>query len=171
MEEKKKKPGRKPGQKVGPGKDPGGRPSDYKPEYAAMVERIIRYGGFSIVKIAKIFGVCKNTIYNWMADHDEFYLAIDKGRKLFDGIQIENALVRRATGYRYNETTLEPQANGGLAITKVVRKSVAPDVAAIKHWQANMQPERWKDRQEIDFTGKKITVEFVDTNNGDTDTT
>jgi len=146
------------------GKHPGGRPTDYKPEYARMAMEIIRHSGFSILKLSRVFDCGTKTVYNWMGEHPEFLHGINAGRKIFDGIGIERSLVRRATGYTYTETTKEPNSNGEMVITKRVKKHIAPDVAAIKHWQVNMQSERWKDKQEHEVTfpdAESLKIEFV----------
>jgi hypothetical protein len=129
------------------GKLRGGRPPKYKSEYANMAKEIIRHSGFSIPKLAKVFSVDRATVYRWMGEYPKFCDGIRQGRKIFDGIAIERSLVRRATGYRFTETTKEPNADGEMITTKRVSKIVPPDVAAIKHWQTNMDQANWKDRK------------------------
>ena len=139
-----------------------------------MALEIIRHSGFSIVGLAKVFDVERKTIYNWMGDNDEFLHSINEGRKIFDGIGIERSLVRRATGYSYTETTREPDADGNMVVTKRVKKHISPDVAAIKHWQVNIFPERWRDKQDHEITipdAEALKIEFVSKKtDGDTDT-
>ena len=55
-------------------KHPGGRPTKYKKEYGQMAEEMIRYAGFSIAKLAKIFKVQPKTIHNWMGGMTSFYI-------------------------------------------------------------------------------------------------
>lgn len=133
---------------------PAGRPTQYKPEYADMAKEIIRYSGFSIPKLAKVFNVNRATVYNWMGEHEEFLDGVRQGRKIFDGITIERSLVRRATGFRWTETTQEPNEEGELVVTKKVKKFVPPDVAAIRHWQINMDSAHWSDKRQIEHTGE-----------------
>jgi len=145
----------------GKGKHPGGRPTDYNPEYAKMVEEIVRIGGFSIPKLAKVFQVDRATIYNWMKEHAEFFDGVDSGRRVFEGLQIERGLVRKAVGIRYTETTQEPDQTGEMKTTRKVRKYIPPDVNAIKHWQVNRDQSRWKDRHDVDLTDSRMVQDIL----------
>ena len=152
-------------------KHPGGRPPKYKKEYCRMAKEIIRHTGFSIAKLAKVFDVKPQSVYNWMGEHQEFFESIRDGRKIFEGIKIERSLVRRATGYRFTETTREKTDDGNMEIVRKVTKHVAPDVAAIKHWQINMLQAYWSDKQKHEIStppDSKIQIEFVKSENSDT---
>jgi predicted DNA-binding transcriptional regulator AlpA len=136
-------------------KHPGGRPTDYKPEYARMAQLCIEDSGFSMYKLAKLFGVTRSTIYRWIEFEKEFSDGVKIGRKVWEGQKIHKSLVKRAVGFRYTETTSETDDSGVLKITKKVSKYYPPDVAAIKHWQSNMDPENWKDRQSFEIENKE----------------
>ena len=136
-------------------KDIGGRPTDYNPEYDRMAEVIIRIGGFSIPKMSKVFNVSRATIYNWMNEHSTFLDGITRGRKFYEGLEIEKSLVQRAKGFQFTETTKELK-DGEMITTKKVKKFIPPDVAAIKHWQVNLYPEKWKDKQDLGVSGDLI---------------
>lgn len=139
-------------------KHPGGRPTDYKTEYAHMAQLTIEEGGFSLVKLAKLFNCNRSTIYQWMEDHEEFSDSIETGRRNYEGQKIHRSLIKRAVGFNYTETTreLRPVYENGeitdqkIIITKKVKKYFPPDVAAIKHWQINRHPEKWVDKQQVD---------------------
>ena len=133
-------------------KNPGGQPTKYKPEYDDQARFVVETSGFSILKLAKLFSCDRSTIYNWMGAHPGFFDAIKSGRKVFEGLKIERSLVKRATGYPYTETyrEIDPDDSNKMIIVKKVRKQMAPDVAAIKHWQSNMDPDNWRDRKTID---------------------
>ena len=140
-----------------------GRPAKYDPDFARQAELLISESGFSLVKLAKLFKVKdRQTIYDWMKAHPEFSCAIESGRDTWNNAKIKRALAQRAAGYKYTETTKErvvEKDDGGnsvekLVVTKKVRKSVAPDVSAIKHWQVNRDSENWHDSRNIDITPK-----------------
>lgn len=118
-----------------------------------MAKEIIRQSGFAVSKLCNVFGVSKATVYNWMGDHPEFLDNIREGRRIWDGLNIERMLVKRATGFSYTETYKEADSDGNMKVTKTVKKYVAPDVAAIKHWQANVDPTRWSDKQNVEHSG------------------
>jgi len=147
------------------GRHPGGAPTKYRDDYARMALELFRSVPFSVVKLAKVLGVQRSSVYNWMGEHPEFLDSIRQGRKIFDGQKIERSLVRRATGYRYTETTEEYDEDKSLKSVKKVKKTVPPDVAAIKHWQINMDQANWADKQrvDVDITERveKVVLEFV----------
>ena len=84
--------------------------------------------------------------------YPEIAEALKRGKEVVD-ILVENALLKRALGYRYDEITREiaMSADGeanGLAVTKVVTKEVQPDVTAQIFWLKNRKPDKWRDRPE-----------------------
>ena len=137
-----------------PKKHPGGRPTKYKPEYARMAQLCIEDSGFSMYKLAKLFNVDRATVYRWLEAEKEFRDGVDQGRNTWEGLKIHDSLVKKAVGFTYTERTQELDLTGKMRLTKKVRKYYPPDVAAIKHWQVNRDPERWKDKQDIDLKVK-----------------
>lgn len=105
-------------------------------------------GGLINKQIAQKIGINVATLYEWQDRFPEFADAIKKGKKLIDE-QVENALLKRAIGYRYEEETWGKNHNGEMVIVKRVVKSQAPDVTAQVFWLKNRQPERWRERVEI----------------------
>lgn len=140
-------------------KDQGGRPTIYDPDFARIAELVISESGFSIAKLAKLFKVkSRSTIYDWIRDHEEFSDSLRRGRKNFEGDKVSRALAKRATGYRYTETTYELEKDTNrLIVTRKVKKSMPADVGAIRWWQTNMDPDNWKDSKNVDLTSKGKT--------------
>ena len=62
-------------------------------------------------------------------------------------MSVEEALLKRATGYDYEEDTWE-LVEGELRLTKKCRKHVPPDVKAILSWLYNRLPNQWRATQE-----------------------
>ena len=67
--------------------------------------------------------------------------------------QVEEALLKRALGYRYTEITMGQAKNpetGELEWTAVkeVTKEVMPELSAQKFWLLNRCPDRWRDKPE-----------------------
>ena len=143
-----------------------------RPAYIACAE----YGS-TMKQLAKLFGISEGLLYRWCREHEEFKAAIRKGREYFDTLRVEKALLKRALGFRYTETTLEPiktfltpeqmeflgitdEELLKLVTTKKVRKLVVPDVKAIDKWLSLRDPERWKEVKEVEVThlslGEKI---------------
>ena len=44
--------------------------------------------------------------------------------------------------------------SGELRVTKKIRKQVAPDTGAAAFWLKNRKPDVWRDKQEVEHTGK-----------------
>ncbi len=100
--------------------------------------------GLTNEQIAKNIGITTSTFYEWKKKELEFSEALKKGKEVID-FEVENALLKRALGYEYEEETYE---NG--ILTKKVKKQVAPDTTAQIFWLKNRKPNNWKDRVETD---------------------
>lgn len=106
--------------------------------------------GLTDEDIARKMGVSMTTFYRWQQEHREIREALKRGKDVVD-IQVENALLRRALGYSYNETTRELELDPltgekTLKTTKVVTKQVAPDTTAQIFWLKNRRPNKWRDK-------------------------
>lgn len=100
--------------------------------------------GLTDEQIAKNMGIATSTFYEWKKKEKEFSESLKKGKEVVD-FEVENALLKRALGYEYEEETYE---NG--ILTKKVKKQVAPDTTAQIFWLKNRKPNTWKDRVETD---------------------
>ena len=103
--------------------------------------------GLTDEQIAGNAGINPATLYVWKQKYPEISEALKRGKEIVDR-QVENALLKRALGYRYDEVTLE---NG--VETKRVTKEVAPDVTAQIFWLKNRKPEAWRDKQNVEVRG------------------
>lgn len=116
--------------------------------------------GSTVEQLAKYFGVSLSTLRGWMREHPELKEAVREGRYTFDNEHVEKALLQRALGYEFTETTREPVVviQGGektlvdrkMRVTKKVKKHLPPDTGAAKHWLNNRDPEKWKDKSEVE---------------------
>ena len=100
--------------------------------------------GLTDEQIAKNIGIATSTFYEWKKKELEFSEALKKGKEVID-FEVENALLKRALGYEYEEETYE---NG--ILTKKVKKQVPPDTTAQIFWLKNRKPNTWKDKVETD---------------------
>ena len=100
--------------------------------------------GLTDEQIAKNIGINRTTLYDWKKKEVNIADALKKGKEVID-FEVENALLKRALGYEYEEETYE---NG--ILTKKVKKHVAPDTTAQIFWLKNRKPNNWKDRVEND---------------------
>ena len=100
--------------------------------------------GLTDEQIAKNMGIAPSTLYEWKKKSKEFSESLKKGKEVVD-FEVENALLKRALGYEYEEETYE---NG--ILTKKVKKQVPPDTTAQIFWLKNRKPNTWKDKVETD---------------------
>lgn len=62
--------------------------------------------GLSDEQIAHNIGITTTTLYDWKKKYPAFSEALARGKEVVD-IEVENALLKRAKGYDYVETTSE----------------------------------------------------------------
>jgi hypothetical protein len=109
--------------------------------------------GLSNEQIALNLGIGETTFYTFVHKHEELEEALISAREDAE-IIVENALFKRAVGYRYKETTKERirvldedgkwTGQYTMKTTKVVEKEVAPDVGAAQYWLEHRAPKRWE---------------------------
>lgn len=125
-----------------------------EPENLILLEGWAR-DGLTDEQIAEKMEISIATLYNWKNSHLEILEALKKGKEVID-IEVENALLKRALGYKYDEITIE---NG--IETKRITKEVCPDTTAQIFWLKNRRPDKWRDKQkEENNIDNKITVVF-----------
>lgn len=104
--------------------------------------------------IAQKIGISNSTLYAWKDRYPEFSEALKKGKEIVD-IQVENALLKRALGFEYDEITQEikEDENGKKEKhQKVVKKMVPPDTGAAMAWLKNRCPKKWRDNHKVDHS-------------------
>ena len=106
--------------------------------------------GLTDEQIASNMGIVPSTLYEWKNKFSEISESLKRGKEVVD-IQVENALLKRALGYSYTETTKELKYNAEteqqeLVTTKVVTKEVVPDTTAQIFWLKNRKPNEWRDK-------------------------
>lgn len=107
--------------------------------------------GLTDKQIAQTIGVSERTFTEWKKKFSSVSSVLKKGKEVIDR-QVENALLKRALGYEYIETTKE-LTDLGLTVTKQVTKQVAPDTTAQIFWLKNRKPHEWRDKKETEVTG------------------
>ena len=107
--------------------------------------------GLTDEQIADNIGIRRPTLYDWKKKYSDISDALKRGKEVIDR-QVENALLKRALGYEYVETTKE-LTDLGLTVTKQVTKQVAPDTTAQIFWLKNRKPQEWRDKKETEVTG------------------
>ena len=118
--------------------------------------------GLTDEQIAHNMGIGTTTFYRWKNDYREIQESLKKGKEVVD-IEVENALLKRALGYKYVEVTKERvtelnphtgEPESKLVVTKEVVKEVQPDVGAQIFWLKNRKPKMWRDKQQVELSGQ-----------------
>ena len=115
--------------------------------------------GLTDEQIAYNMGICRDTLIQWKKRYSDISDTLKKGKEVVDR-QVENALLKRALGYKYTEVTKE-RIDGSLVVTKEVEKEVVPDTTAQIFWLKNRKPNEWRDKQNVELEGE-IGVNIID---------
>ena len=106
--------------------------------------------GLTDEQIAKNIGITATTLYEWQRRFPQITESLKRGKAPVD-FEVENALLKRALGFDYEEVTTEtvdlPDGTQRKHIKKVT-KMVVPDTVAAIFWLKNRKPEQWKDKRE-----------------------
>ena len=112
--------------------------------------------GYTDLQIAQKCGITTTTLYRWKNSHSAICDALKETKEIVDRM-VENALLKRAMGYSYEEITRiyrpDEEGNQKLIDTKIIVKEVAPDTTAQIFWLKNRQRDGWKndhDKAQID---------------------
>ena len=113
--------------------------------------------GLSDKQIAHNIGITQTTLYEWQKRFPELSEALKKGKEVVDR-EVENALLKRALGYEYDEVTQEPVTDKDtgiteMRVTKRVTKQIVPDVTAQIFWLKNRKPNEFRDKRDVDLSG------------------
>ncbi len=143
-----------------------GRPSKYETEWKNKLEIIGGWAKDGLVdaQIANNMGVSRSTLSDWKTKYPELLDTLNKNKEIVDR-EVENALLKRALGYSYEETTKELVKNPlteevRLEVTKVVTKQVSPDTTAQIFWLKNRKPVDWRDKKDVGVTFDKSLEDF-----------
>lgn len=142
-----KKPAKKPA-KVG-------RPSLFKPEFVKQAAKLCALGATDL-ELADFFRVTVVTLNRWKIAVPEFCSSIKVAKEAADD-RVERSLYNRATGYSFASEKIMTVAQGG-GVSSVehvpIVEHVPPDVTAQIFWLKNRRKDDWRDRQQLEHTGK-----------------
>lgn len=141
-----------------------------EPEKLILIEGWAR-DGLTDEQIAANMGISRSTLSEWKKKYSDISDTLKRGKEVVDR-QVENALLKRALGYRYKETTRELITDkqtgiSELVVTKVVEKEVVPDTTAQIFWLKNRKPEEWRDKREVESKVEVETDGFMEALKGD----
>lgn len=118
--------------------------------------------GLTDEQIAANMGITRSTLNEWKKKYSDISDTLKRGKDIVD-IQVENALLKRALGYTYIETTQEQvddydphtglKTGSHMEVTKTVTKEVQPDTTAQIFWLKNRKPDTWRDKRDVGIEG------------------
>lgn len=106
--------------------------------------------GLTEEQIAHNMGINVKTLWDWKNRFAPICNALKRGKAPVD-FEVENALLKKALGYTYEEVTedVETLTNGKQrTLKRTVTKIVPPDTTAAIFWLKNRKPTQWRDRPE-----------------------
>src|SRR5216684_3093292 len=128
-----------------------GRPTIYRPELATLARKLALLGATD-QEMADALGVDQGTLDRWKTRHKEFRIAIQVGKIRADA-EIAESLYNRARGMSVPAVKIFQGTPEGGPVIVPHQEHLPPDVGAAKLWLRNRQPERWRERQEVNVTG------------------
>jgi hypothetical protein len=151
-------------------KSNAGRPTAYKPEYNEQVFKLCLLG-CKDDEIAAFFEVCEATINNWKLEFPQFLESMRDGKQKADA-EIAKGLYDRAKGAEWTEDQAfkvkrVEYENGKRVLeteeikTVPVRKAAPPDTTAAVRWLTNRDPARWRDKVDVEHSGKIESIEVI----------
>jgi len=136
-----------------------GRPTKYRKEYVKQTFKLCLLGATD-KELADFFDVNEDTIYEWKKEYPEFSEAIKGGKEEADAT-VASKLYHRAIGYEHTDTQFATY-QGEITDQKEYTKHYPPDTVAAIFWLKNRQKAKWRDKQEVDLTGKMEQTNKVD---------
>lgn len=105
--------------------------------------------GLTNEQIAKNIGINTDTFYTWRKKYPDISEALKKGKAPID-FEVENALLKRALGFEYEETETVFEDVDGKPKKRIKKtiKYVPPDTSACIFWLKNRKPNHWRKMNE-----------------------
>lgn len=109
-----------------------------------MIEGWARQG-LTDEQISKNMNISYSTFREWKKKYSALSAALKKGKTPVD-FEVENALLKRAMGFEYEETeTIIEEVDGKQRKRiKKIKKVALPETSAIIFWLKNRMPEQWR---------------------------
>ena len=115
-------------------------------------------------QIAKNMGIAYSTLKNWKNEYPAVMAALKRGKEVID-IEVENALLNKALGFTFKVKKSYKLKDVEYKDGRKVRESeriemvdeeqyIPPDTTAQIFWLKNRKPAEWRDKQNIEHTGK-----------------
>ena len=135
-----------------------GRPTEYRLAYADLAFKFCLLGATD-KQLANFFGVSEQTVNAWKKKHPKFLESIQRGKLKADA-EIAESLYHRAKGYSHPEDKVFQYQGNPIVVPTT--KHYPPDTQAASLWLRNRQPEKWRDKQELEHHHvEPVTINIV----------
>lgn len=112
--------------------------------------------GLTNEQIAHNMGITSETLRVWNNKYPAISVVLKRGKEVVDR-QVENALLKKALGFEYEETKIiiekDDQGKDRKRQEKIIKYAL-PDTTAQIFWLKNRKPYEWRDRKNIDYEGE-----------------
>lgn len=115
--------------------------------------------GLTDEQISRNMGIGTTTLYRWKDEFEEIRESLKRGKEVVDR-QVENALLKRALGYEYEEVK-EKFEDGVITERTVTKKEVVPDTTAQIFWLKNRKPDKWRDKPGYEDTSELDRLDAI----------
>lgn len=103
--------------------------------------------GLTDKQIAHNIGIAEQTLNIWKKKYPSLFESLKRGKEIID-IQVENALLKRAVGFNYEETKIIEEDKDGVVTYRkeTIKKHALPDTTAQIFWLKNRKSDTWRDK-------------------------
>ena len=111
---------------------------------------------FTDSQVANVIGVTDRTIENWKESDEDFFQSVKDAKAIADDL-VEASLMQRATGYSAKATKSFLNRDGEV-VTHEYIEHYPPDPTSMIFWLKNRQPQKWREKHEVDLGDSKINI-------------
>ena len=123
-----------------------------EPEGLILLEGWAR-DGLTDEQIAHNMGIGIRTLYDYKEKYPQISQSLKKGKEIVD-YEVENALLKKALGYRVKEQKF---TKDGELIE--IEKEIPPDTTACIFWSKNRRPDKWRNEDKnINVNEDNMTI-------------
>ena len=123
-----------------------GRPTKYREEYNERAYNYCLLGAID-EQLAVFFDVSVTTLNTWKKLYPDFLASIKKGKEIAD-LEVTQSLKKRASGMKLKKQVVK---DGDII---EIEDEIPPDTTAMIFWLKNRQPKIWRDKQDVEHSGK-----------------
>lgn len=127
-----------------------GRPTKYTAAHVEQAYKLCLLGATDR-EMADFFEVDEKTFNVWKSKHPAFRQSLTRGKAQADA-EVAQKLYHRALGYSHKAVKIFNEKGEPMIVE--YDEHYPPDTQAASLWLRNRQPEKWRDRQVLEHTGK-----------------